>query len=84
MEALHGRLTAALATTDLGSEPGRRDAGRALVAEVITWEFGPAIREHGEFASMVDAIESSLAREPRLAGRLQQLLGELKLGKARG
>lgn len=77
VERLDERLAVALKGLDFDTDAGRQAAGRVVVGEIMAWEFGPGIREHAEFRTMVDAIEASLSREPRLAARMREIFASI-------
>jgi len=60
----------------LPPEEGRR-ATRIFVESVVAWEFGEAMLDDPQFASLVDRVDEELAADDGLRRQLRGLLDEL-------
>lgn len=74
---LRKRLKDAVQGVDLDDTEKSRVIRRPVLREIILWEFGDAFREHPEFSSMLDSIESTLAADAAARERFTALMRDL-------
>lgn len=58
-------------------EQAMASARTRLVRAVLLWEFGPELREHGEWQPMLDTLVSTLEASPAHRQTLAQLIHDL-------
>lgn len=80
VEDLKRRLKGALGGIDARAKDAARDGRRALVREIVLWEFGGGLAAHPEFAAMLEAVEGAVAADARLAEKFARVIAELKQG----
>lgn len=74
---LRKRLKDAVQGVDPDDTEKSRVIRRPVLREIILWEFGDAFREHPEFSSMLDSIESTLAADAAARERFTALMRDL-------
>ncbi|TNJ33221.1 hypothetical protein [Arenimonas terrae] len=74
-------LKRAVAAALVGAAPDSRDtitaARQRLVRTVLLWEYGPEIREHPEWQSMVESAADAIDRQPEQRAAFERFLATL-------
>lgn len=76
MDALNERIAKAVKRNAGSTSP--EESSRAVVREVLLWEFGQEFRDHPEFAAIVDRVAEAVADNPRLSRDIAAVLSHLK------
>lgn len=63
-----------------GDEQAMDAARPRLVRAILLWEFGPELREYGEWQAMIDSIVETIQRDAEQRKALSELIGELRRG----
>lgn len=63
-----------------GDEQAMDAARPRLVRAILLWEFGPELREYGEWQAMIDSIVETIQRDAEQCKALSELIEELRRG----
>ena len=67
MAALRRQLADIAHDTDVRDPLAVRQARTRFIRTVLVWEFGPALREHPEWRTLMESVEASLDAQGAMA-----------------
>lgn len=78
MEVLKARLRRQVEGVDLEDDASVADGRRAILREILVWEFGEAIRNHSEFTTMIETIEKAMTANAGAQEKFAVVLADIK------
>ena len=78
LEILRSQLTGLVAPIDPDDPATIARVRRPLLQAIVLWEFGNDFRQNPEFGPMLDTLERTIDADPRLPGRLAELVRDLQ------
>lgn len=78
LKVLRTRLADLVAAADPADLEAVARIRRPLLQAIILWEFGSDFRQNPEFGPMLDTLERTFEADPRMPGRLVDLIRDLQ------
>lgn len=76
--SLRPQLIEAVKNIDRTDPDAVRQARRRIIRAVLVWQFGPDLREHSQWATMLDGIATTLEQDAQHLAQFDALLAELQ------
>jgi hypothetical protein len=76
--SLRPQLIEAVKNIDRTNPDAVKQARRRIIRAVLVWQFGPDLREHSQWAAMLDAIATTLEQDAGHLAQFDALLAELQ------
>jgi hypothetical protein len=78
MDELRVRLVEALRAIDPDDPGSLKQGRRAVIRDIVLWEFGESLTEHPEFSRVLGTIESAIETDEGALATFTTLITELK------
>jgi hypothetical protein len=76
--SLRPQLVDAAKNVDRTDPGAMKQARRRIIRAVLVWQFGPDLREHSQWAAMLDAIATTLEQDAQHLAQFDALVAELQ------
>jgi hypothetical protein len=76
--SLRPQLIDAVKNIDRTNPDAVKQARRRIIRAVLVWQFGPDLREHSQWAAMLDGIATTLEQDAKHLAQFDALLAELQ------